>query len=315
MHGNARSSPLGRLGMVLRVIEEGEPVAQVARGMGMYRQCVSKWVRRYREEGRAGLEDRSYRPKCSPMRTSPEVEELVLRARRVLRAGPGRLSAFTGVPERTISRILRRHGMLRLWECDPLTGKPLKSPPGPVIRYERDRPGELLHMDVKKLSSIPPGGGWKIHGRGKAPAGGAGWTFVHSVVDDYTRLAYSEPLPDEKGTTVAAFTARALNHFHRLGITHITEIMTDNHWSYTHSRAFASLLAQHGIRHITIKPYHPQQNGKVERYNQTLKREWANSQPWPDNQTRNQALRHWLHYYNNHRPHYSLGGKPPTSRL
>ena len=230
----------------------------------MSRQCVSKWVRRYREEGQAGLEDRSSRPRCSPMRTSREVEELVLRARRVLRAGPARLSAFTGVPERTISRILRRHGMLRLWECDPLTGEPLKSPPGPVIRYERERPGELLHMDVKKLASIPPGGGWKIHGRGKAPAGGAGWTFAHSVVDDYTRLAYSEPLPDEKGTTVAAFTARALNHFRQLGITHIAEIMTDNHWSYTHSRAFASLLAQHDIRHITIKPYHPQQNGKVE---------------------------------------------------
>ena len=189
MHGNARSSPLGRLGMVLRVIEEGEPVAQVARGMGMSRQCVSKWVRRYREEGEAGLEDRSSRPKCSPMRTSPAVEEQVLRARRRLRAGPARLSAFTGVPERTISHILRRHGMLRLWECDPLTGEPLKTPPGPVIRYERDRPGELLHMDVKKLSSI-------------RPAGGAGWTFAHSIVDDYTRLAYSEPLSDEKGTTV-----------------------------------------------------------------------------------------------------------------
>ncbi len=315
MHGNARSSPLGRLGMVLRVIEEGEPVARVARGMGLSRQCVSKWVRRYREEGEAGLEDRSSRPRCSPMRTSPAVEELVLRARRRLRAGPARLSAFTGVPERTISRILRRRGVLRLWECDLLTGEPLKTPPGPVVRYERERPGELLHMDVKKLSSIPPGGGWKVHGRGNAPASGAGWTFVHSIVDDYTRLAYSETLSDEKGTTVAAFTARALHHFRQLGITHIAEIMTDNHWSYTRSRAFASLLAQHDIRHITIRPYHPQRNGKVERYNQTLKREWANSQPWPDNQTRNQALRHWLHYYNNHRPRYSLGGKPPTSRL
>ena len=170
--------------------------------------------------------------------------------------------------------------------------------------------------EVEELtSSIPPGGGWKVHGRGNAPAGGAGWTFVHSIVDDYTRLAYSEPLPDEKGTTVAAFTARALAAFRQKGITHITEIMTDNHWSYTRSRLFAALLAQHDIRHITIKPYHPQQNGKVERYNQTLKREWANSQPWPDIQTRNQTLRHWLHYYHNHRLHYSLGGKPPTSRL
>ena len=232
----------------------------------MSRQCVSKWVRRYREEGQAGLEDRSSRPRCSPMRTSREVEELALQARRTL----------------------------RLWECDPLTGEPLKPSPGPVVRYERSSPGELLHMDVKKLSSIPPGGGWKIHGRGNAPAEGAGWAFVHSIVDDYTHLAYTEPLPDEKGTTVAAFTARALAAFRQKGVTHITEVMTDNHWRYTRSRAFASLLAQHGIRHITIKPYHPQQNGKVERYNQTLKRERVNSQSWPDNQTRNQALRHWL---------------------
>ena len=313
MHGNARSTPLGRLGMVLRV-KAGEPVAQVARGMGVSRQCVSKWVRRYREEGRAGLEDRSSRPRCSPMRTCPEAEERVLGARRLLRAGPARLSAVTRVPERTISRILRRHGVLRLWECDPLTGEPLKTRPEQVVRYERDRPGELLHMDVKKIPSIPPGGGWRVHGRGNA-AGGAGWTFMHSIVDDYTRIAYTEPLPDEKGTTVAAFTARAIADFREKGITDIAEIMTDNHWSYTRSRAFADLLARHGIRHITIKPYHPQQNGKVERYNQTLKREWANQQAWSDNETRNQALQHWLRHYNNHRPHYSLGGKPPTSRL
>ena len=189
--------------------------------------------------------------------------------------------------------------MLRLRDCDPLTGEPLKISPGRVVRYERERPGELLHMDVKKLSSIPPGGGWKIHGRGNAPAGGAGWTFVHSVVDDYTRLAYSEPLPDEKGTTAVAFTARALAAFRQKGVTHIAEIMTDNHRSYTRNRLFASLLTQHRIRHITIKPYHPQQNGKVERYDQT----------------RNQALRHWLHYCHNYRPHYSRGGTPPTSRL
>ena len=170
MHGNARSTPLGRLGMVLRV-KAGEPVAQVARGMGVSRQCVSKWVRRYREEGRAGLEDRSSRPRCSPMRTCPEKEERVLGARRLLRAGPARLSALTGVPERTVSRILRRHGILRLWECDPLTGEPLKTRPEQVVRYERDRPGELLHMDVKKIPSIPLGGGWRVHGRGNAPGG------------------------------------------------------------------------------------------------------------------------------------------------
>ncbi len=161
------------------------------------------------------------------MRTSPAVEE------RVLRAGPARLSVFTGVPE---------HRMLRLWECDQLTGEPLKTPPGPVVRYERDRPGELLHMDVKKLPSIPPGRGWKIHGRGNAPAGGAGWTFVHSIVDNYTRLAYAKTLSNEKGTTVAAFTARALHHFHKKGITHIAEIMTDNHRNYTRSRLLLLVL-------------------------------------------------------------------------
>ncbi len=177
MHGNARSSPLGRLGMVLRVIEEGEPVARVARGMGMSRQCVSKWVRRYREEGEAGLEDRSSRPRCSPMRTSREVEELVLRARRLLRAGLARLSVFTGVPERTISRILRRRGMLRLWECDPLTGEPLKSPPGPVVRYERERPGELLAYGRQEAFVHTPRRGMESTRPGQRPRQRSGMDF------------------------------------------------------------------------------------------------------------------------------------------
>ena len=133
----------------------------------MFRQCMSKWMRRYREESQASLEDRSSRPRCSPMRTSREVEELVLRARRVLRAGPGRLSAFTRVSERTISRILRRHGVLRLWECDPLTGEPLKTPPRPgLVRYERGQAGGVAAYGRQELPSIPPGGGWRVHGRG-----------------------------------------------------------------------------------------------------------------------------------------------------
>ena len=145
---------------------------------------------------------------------------------------------------------------------------------------------------------------WEWDGRSRA-----------SVVDDYTRLAYSEALPDEKAPTVVAFTIRALQFYREYGITHIQELMTDNHWSYTKSLRFKALLALRGIKHLTIKPQNPQQNGKVERYHQTLKREWANRQAWPNEETRTQALPNWLHYYNNHRPHTSLGGKPPIARL
>ena len=176
-------------------------------------------------------------------------------------------------------------------------------------------PGELLHMDTKKIAAIPPGGGWAVHGRGNVAQRGVGYVFVHSIVDDYTRLAYSEPLPDEKAPTVVGFLTRALENLRQHGIRQVRAIMTDNHPGYKRSLLFQALLERHGIKHITIKPPCPQQNGKVERYHLTLKREWINQQAWPDEETRTQALHHWLHHYHNHRPHTSLGGQPPTTRL
>ena len=284
--------------------------------MGVSRGYVRKWVGRFDAEGAAGLVDRSSRPHRSPGRVSPVVEQRVVDARRRLRAGPARVAAATGVAERTVTRILRRNEVPLLRDCDPLTGElRQRVVRGLGIRYERSRPGELLHMDVKKLATIPPGGGWPVHGRGNVAKLGVGWTLAHSVVDDHTRLAYSEPLPDEKAPTVVAFTIRALQFYRECGIPHIQEMMTDNHPCYTHSLRFKALLTLQGIKHLTIKPYNPQQNGKVERYHQTLKREWANRQAWPNEETRTQALPNWLHYYNNHRPHTSLGGKPPAARL
>ena len=315
VHGNAQLTPKGRLKMVRRV-KAGNSKSRVAREMWVSRECVRKWVNRYDTEGEAGLLDRSSRPHTSPRRVAPETERAVVDARRRLRAGPARVAAATGVAERTVTRILRRNGVPRLWDCDPLTGEP-KQPvrKGLGIRYERTHPGELLHMDTKKIAAIPLGGGWAVHGRGNVAQQGVGYVFVHSIVDDYTRLAYSEPLPDEKAPTVVRFLTRALENLQQHGIHHVRAIMTDNHWSYKRSLLFQALLKRHGIKHITIKPYNPQQNGKVERYHLTLKREWINQQAWPDEETRTQALHHWLHHYNNHRPHTSLGGQPPTTRL
>ncbi len=302
--------------MVKRVLVKKEAVSRVARDMGVSRETVYKWVRRYEQEGWYGLLDRSSRPHVSPGRVAPETERAVVDARRRLRAGPARIAAVTGAAERTVTRILRRNGVLRLWDCDPLSGEPKQSlRKGLGIRYERPYAGDLGHMDVKKIAAIPPGGGWAVHGRGNVAQQGVGYVFVHSIVDDHTRLAYSEPLPDEKAPTVVGFLTRALENYRQHGIPHVRAIMTDNHPGYKRSLLFKALLKRHGIKHITIKPYNPQQNGKVERYHQTLKREWVNQQAWPNEETRTQALTDWLHHYHNHRPHTSLGGNPPTSRL
>ena len=313
-HSNARLNVRGRLLLVER-IEGGMPVADAAQMGGISRRCGYKWWGRWREEGLAGLLDRSSRPHTSPGRTSPEMERMVIEARLRLRVGPERLAYETGVPARTVARILRRWGMPYLRDCDPITGEVVRASKSGGTRYERSWPGSLAHMDVKKLGRIPDGGGWRIHGRADAPRRQqVGWTYIHSVVDDYTRLAYSESLPDEKAETVVGFFTRAAESFQQYGVT-IEEVMTDNHLSYTRSRDFAALLRQHGIKHITIKPHCPWQNGKAERYNRTLKQEWAYQQAYYDNQTRDQALTDWVHYYNNHRPHTSLGGQPPTTRL
>ena len=317
-HRNARLTVHGRRLLVERV-QAGMPVAHVAKAMGVSRQCAHRWINRFNEAGADGLEDRSSRPHHCPTQTSPDVEEKVLAARREHRSGPDQLTFEVGVPARTITRILRRNGVPRLHDCDPLTGELIRASKTTALRYERDRPGELVHVDVKKLGRIPPGGGWKAHGRQKGSTTRdrkrkVGFDFVHSMVDDHSRLAYSEIHDDEKGDTCGGFIERAGAFFAAHGIT-IERVMTDNHWSYKNSNAVAAAIADLGARHKFIRPLCPWQNGKVERFNRTLQTEWAYRQVFESNDARSEALPDFLYRYNHQRRHHALGGLPPISRL
>lgn len=244
-----------------------------------------------------------------------EVEQRIIELRRRERRGPEWIGAELGIPARTVSRVLSRRGLPRLAVLDPITGQVIRASKVTAIRYERDRPGELVHMDVKKLGRIPDGGGWKAHGRAQRPASkpGPGYDYVHSLVDDHSRLAYSEALPDEKGPTCAAFLDRAIIYFAEHGITRIDQLMTDNAWAYRFS--LREPCARHGIRQVFIRPHCPWQNGKVERLNRTLQTEWAYRQVFATNDERITALAPWLEHYNTQRRHSALGGLPPVSRL
>jgi transposase InsO family protein len=295
------------------------PVSHVARAMGISRQCAHRWVARFDVEGEAGLFDRSSRPHRMPTRTAGTVEALVLAARAEHRRGPDRLGPELGVPARTVSRILRRHGVARLASCDPMTGEVIRASKTTAVRYERDRPGELVHMDVKKIGRIPDGGGWRAHGREMGSSWArrqtrVGYDYVHSVVDDHSRFAYSEILNDEKASSTATFFARALTRFAEHGI-RVDAVMTDNAWTYTNSNALQELLTDSGVRHLLIRPHCPWQNGKVERFNRTLQTEWAYRKAFDSNTQRSDALAPWLEHYNTRRPHSALGGLPPISRL
>jgi transposase InsO family protein len=248
------------------------------------------------------------------------VETAVVELRRTSRRGQDWIAAELAVPARTVSAILRRHQMPYLRDCDPLTGELIRASKTTAVRYERARPGELIHMDVKKIGRIPGGGGWKAHGRQMSRTSAAkkariGFDYVHSAVDDHSRLAYSEILPDEKGATCGAFLARAVDYFADRGITTIERVITDNHFSYRLSADVAAVMQTIGARHMFIKPHCPWQNGKVERYNRTLQTEWAYRQVFESNDARCAALAPWLEHYNNQRRHSAIGGQPPISRL
>lgn len=295
------------------------PVAHVAKAMGVSRQCAHRWLARFDAQGAAGLVDRSSRPDRMPSRTSAEVERAVLEARHAHRRGPDWLGPELGVPPRTVSRILRRHGVPRLAVCDPMTGEVIRASKTTAVRYERARPGELVHMDVKKIGRIPDGGGWRAHGRKMGSTSAKkkqriGFDYVHSVVDDHSRFAYSEILPDERGPTCTEFFARALDALDRVGV-RVEAVMTDNHWSYTKTTDLASLLKRRKITHLLIRPHCPWQNGKVERFNRTLQTEWAYRHVFTTNHQRSAALAPWLNDYNTRRRHSALGGQPPISRL
>jgi transposase InsO family protein len=318
-HGNARTSAYGRL-LIVQRHQAGWPQAHIAKAMGVSRKCVKTWIDRYAAEGEAGLADRSSRPHTMPTKTSPEVEAQVVELRRAQRHGQDWLAAELGLSPRTVSRILRRHQMPYLHQCDPITGEVIRASKLTAVRYERSRPGELVHVDVKKLGRIPDGGGWKSRGRSigktaKQKKAKIGFDYVHSMVDDHSRLAYSEVLPDEKGATCAEFLLRAAADFATRGIDRIEEVITDNHMSYKLSHDFRDAIAALDARHLFIQPFCPWQNGKVERFNRTLAIEWAYRQPFTDNAARAAALAPWLEHYNTHRRHSALGGHPPVSRL
>ena len=316
-HRNARLTVHGRL-LIVQRHQAGWKQAHIAAAMGVSRKCVRTWIERHATEGEGGLETRSSRPRSRPTRTSEVVEQKVLAARAAHREGPDVLGPRIGVPARTVTRVLRRHGVPYLRECDPMTGEVIRASKQTAPRYERDRPGELVHMDVKKLGKIPDGGGWRAHGRALSNRDRKtkiGYDFVHSLVDDYSRLAYSEILPDEKGLTCAAFLERAAAYFAAKGITRIERVMTDNAFAYRHSNDIKHVCAALGAKQKFIKPHCPWQNGKVERLNRTLATEWAYRQVFTSNTARAAALAPWLEHYNTARRHSSLGGRPPISRL
>ena len=318
-HGSARLTVHGRL-LIVQRHQAGWAQAHIAAAMGVSRKCVRTWIDRYAAEGEPGLVTRSSRPHTMPTRTSEEVEQKVLRARAAHREGQDVLAPKIGVPPRTVARILRRHGVPYLRECDPMTGEVIRSSKQTAQRYERDRPSELVHMDIKKLGKIPDGGGWRAHGRAATQAEKnkrpkIGYDHVHSLVDDHSRLAYSEVLDDETGATCAAFLCRAAAYFAEKGITRIERVMTDNAFAYRHSNDMKKACADLGAKQVFIKPHCPWQNGKVERLNRTLATEWAYRQTFTTNAARTAALAPWLEHYNTVRPHSSLEGKPPISRL
>lgn len=304
MHGNARLTPAGRLTLVSR-IAAGRAVAHVAAEMGVSRQTAYRWWRRFQAEGQPGLHDRPSRPQRSPNHTSAPVTRRIERLRRQLKLGPARIAYRLGMAASTVYRVLCRLGLQRLSWLDRPSGRVIR-------RYEHARPGDLVHMDIKKLGRIRQGGGWRIHGRGKAPRPGrVGYAYIHSAVDDHTRLAYSEVLGDERAATVVAFWRRAQTWFASRGIS-VQAVLTDNGSAYCSSH-FARACADLETRHRRTRPYTPQTNGKVERFNRTLLEEWAYVRLYRSDAARTAALERWLHRYNHHRRHTALGGHPPIS--
>jgi transposase InsO family protein len=308
-HARAKLTVAGRLLLVERVLEEGWSVPMASDAQGCSPATGYKWVRRFLAEGVEGLKDRSSRPHRCPTRLSPTRERAILRRREATLEGPHRIAWALGEAPATVHRVLRRRGAPRLRDLDRPTRQ--------IVRYERERPGELIHVDIKKQGRIPAGGGWRIHGRerraGSRHHRGSGYDFIHAAVDDRSRLAYAEVLADERKETAAAFMTRAMRFFAERGIT-IERVLTDNGPCYR-SRDFGAVLVRHGVAHRRTRPYRPQTNGKVERFNLTLKWEWAYARAYETNASRTEELERWLHHYNYHRPHMAHDGRPPITAV
>jgi transposase InsO family protein len=317
-HRNARLTVHGRRLLIQRVVGDERPVAHVVEELGCSRATGYKWLARWRAEGDAGLNDRPSTAHRLPSKTSPEIEEQICALRMRLKRGPRRLAPLLNMPASTVHAVLTRHGLHRLAWLDRPTGQPIR-------RYERDRPGELIHVDVKKIGRLRDGGGWRAHGRDSTQnrkvhlernAGRkVGYEYVHAAIDDHTRLAYAEIHPDERSSTCAAFLHRAAAHFAALGIPAIERVMTDNALAYRRGHAWRDALTQLGAQARFTRIYRPQTNGKAERFNRTMCDEWIYARPFTSSQDRADALPGWLHTYNYHRSHTALGGQPPITRV
>ena len=320
-HANAPLTPVGRLRLAQCVVEQGWPLRRAAERFQVAVTTAARWAQRYRQQGAAGMVDRSSRPCSSPQRTPSRIERRIVNVRVVRRWGPARIAFLLGLNPSTVHRVLVRYKIARLRYLDRVTGRVIR-------RYERDTPGELVHVDIKKLGNIPAGGGHRVVGRqagqrhrtrtpGKTlDAGGnshVGYSYLHNAVDDHSRLAYSEILADEKKETAVAFWQRAQKFFAANGIT-VHSVLTDNGSCYK-SLLWRDILTTAGITHKRTRPYRPQTNGKVERFNRTLLDEWAYAQPYPSEAARRHAYPDWLHSYNHHRGHTALKGQPPASRV
>jgi transposase InsO family protein len=304
LHRNARTCPRSRRLLVDRVLCDGWSIRDAAAAAGVSRRSACKWLKRFREEGAGGLVDRSSAPTRVPHKTSPEREAAVVSLRE-LRFTAAEIAETLGMAHSTVSAVLKRHGRGRLPRIDA---------DEPEHRYERPQPGELVHVDVKKLGRIS-GVGHRITGsrRKRNLARGAGWEFVHVCVDDCTRLAYVEVLDDERTPTVCGFLERAIRWFADRGVT-VERVMTDNGPAYV-SHAHAAACRRLGIRHLRTAPYRPRTNGKAERFIRTLSDGWAYGGVYTTNTQRRLALPAYIDYYNFHRPHRALSGTPPAQRL
>ena len=302
MHKNARLTVHSRADLVRRV-QAGQPPKAVATAFGVDAKTVRKWAQRFAAEGAAGLADRSSRPRKLYRPTPPERVEQVIALRRQRFSGQ-QIAKDTGLSPATVSRILRAAGISRARDLDP---------PVPVVRYERAHPGELIHLDIKKLGRFEVEGHRITGDRRKGSSRGAGWEFVHVCIDDASRIAFSQVMPDEKKESATAFLIAAIAYYASLGVA-ISRVMTDNGSCYR-SHAFRDLCKALGLKHIRTKPYTPKTNGKAERFIQTALREWAYAQAYPSSDRRTAELPFWLHRYNWHRPHGGIKSQTPISRL
>ena len=304
VHKNAKLTPRGRAEIVRRVIDQGQTPAAVATAAGVCERTVRKWVARFRVEGSQGLQDRSSRPhKLRRPTPAPVVRQIAALRRR--RCTGAQIAAEIGVSTATVSRVLRRLGLNRLSTLEPAE---------PVRRYERKHPGELIHIDIKKLGRFNrPGHRVTGDRTGQSNSRGVGWEFLHVCIDDHSRVAFSQIMPDEKKESAIAFLKDALAYYKNLGVT-VSRVMTDNGACYK-AFAFKDACRTLGLKHIRTRPYTPKTNGKAERFIQTAMREWAYARAYPNSMQRAQQLSDWLHRYNWHRPHGSLKANTPISRL